>query len=85
MNDKRLNDLLWKDRKLERLKAQNDKPKHDHTGLTLKRAYSCDKTKTKTRNILDCDQSNVLLAHYFSLYLAAFSFLPFHTVDSGGT
>jgi len=38
-----------------------------------------------TRNILDCDQSNVLFEHYSPLYLAAFSFLPFHTVDSGGT
>jgi len=41
--------------------------------------------KYYTRNSLDCDQSNVLLGYYFPLYLAVFSFLALHTVDSGGT
>jgi len=38
-----------------------------------------------TRNILDCDQSNVLLAHiiFFSILLTAFLFLSFHTANSG--
>ena len=37
----------------------------------------------KTRNILYCDQSNVLLAHiiFFSILLTAFLFLSFHTAN----
>jgi len=38
-----------------------------------------------TRNIFDCDQSNVLLARiiFSCILLTAFSFLSFHTANSG--
>jgi len=43
------------------------------------------KKQTLTRNILDCDQSNALLAHIIlsCILLTAFQFLSFHTANSG--